>query len=64
MLPVNVVTTLVKLQVWPPIERAKVALPVVDGVPVIVYVKVPLPLTKFPGARVAVRPVTPAELIL
>jgi hypothetical protein len=32
-----------------------------EGVPVIVYVKVPLPFTKLPGARVAVNPVTPVD---
>ena len=54
----------VKLPVCPPILIAKLAVPLVVGVPVMVYVKVPLPLAKVPEAKVAVKPVTPVEVIV
>ena len=40
---------------------AKLAVPLVVGVPVIVYVNEPAPLANVPAARVAVRPVTPVD---
>jgi hypothetical protein len=40
---------------------AKLSVPVVEGVPVMLYVTLPVPLTKLPAANVAVRPVTPVE---
>jgi hypothetical protein len=50
-----------KLQDGPPIFNAKLAVPAVAGVPVMVKVKLPLPLARVPAERVAVRPVTPVE---
>ena len=55
-------TVLFNVQVWPPISNAKLAVPLVAGVPVIVYTKVPDPVAKLPAARVAVRPVTPVDV--
>jgi hypothetical protein len=43
---------------------AKVAVPLVVGVPVIVYVNEPAPLAKVPAESVAVKPVTPDEEIV
>jgi hypothetical protein len=43
---------------------AKVAVPLVVGVPVIVYVNEPAPLAKIPAVNVAVKPVTPVEAIV
>jgi hypothetical protein len=40
---------------------AKVAVPLPAGVPVMVYVTLPLPLAKVPALKVAVSPVTPVE---
>ena len=45
----------------PPNEIAKLAVPALAGVPVMVYVTLPLPLAKVPAANEAVRPVTPVE---
>jgi hypothetical protein len=42
---------------------AKVAVPEVEGVPVIVYKTEPFPLAKLPAFKVAVKPVTPVEEI-
>jgi hypothetical protein len=64
IVPTREVTVLLNAQVCPPIESAKVALPIAEGVPVIVYVKVPLPFAKLPGASVAVNPVTPVEVMV
>jgi 1-acyl-sn-glycerol-3-phosphate acyltransferase len=55
-------TVLVKVQVCPPILIAKLAVPLVAGVPVIVYDKLPAPLAKLPAAKVAVKPVTPVDV--
>ena len=55
-------TVLVKVQVCPPISKAKLAVPLVAGVPVIVKVKLPDPVAKVPAAHVAVRPVTPVDV--
>jgi hypothetical protein len=40
---------------------AKLAVPLVVGVPVIVYVNEPAPLASVPAASVAVKPTTPVE---
>ena len=54
-------TLIVKLQLCPPKVMAKLAVPELAGVPVMVYVTLPLPLAKVPAAKEAVRPVTPVE---
>ena len=61
--PAGKATVLVKVQVWPPMFNAKLAVPLVAGVPVIVYVKLPAPLAKLPAAKVAVKPVTPVDVM-
>jgi hypothetical protein len=40
----------------------KLAVPLVAGVPVMVYVKLPSPLAKVPEGNDAVNPVTPVEI--
>ena len=57
-------TVLVKVQVCPPILNAKLAVPLLAGVPVIVKVKLPAPLKKVPAAKVAVKPVTPVDVMV
>ena len=57
-------TLTVKEQDCPPTVMAKVAVPLVVGVPVIVYVNEPAPLAKEPAESVAVKPVTPDEEIV
>jgi hypothetical protein len=42
--------------------NAKLAVPALAGVPVIVNVKLPEPFAKVPAAHVAVRPVTPVDV--
>ncbi len=54
-------TVRVSVQVFPPIFKAKLAVPIEAGVPVMVYVKLPAPLAKVPAVSVAVSPVTPVE---
>ena len=54
-------TFTVKEHDCPPNEIAKLAVPALAGVPVMVYVTLPLPLAKVPAAKEAVRPVTPVE---
>jgi hypothetical protein len=54
-------TLTVKEHDCPPIVMAKLAVPLVVGVPVIVYVNEPAPLAKAPATRVAVKPTTPVE---
>jgi hypothetical protein len=56
------VTDLVRVQARPPILIAKLAVPKVAGVPVILYVTILSPNTKEPAVSVAVRPVTPVEV--
>ncbi len=56
-------TVLVRVQVRPPMLNAKLAVPLLAGVPVIVYVKLPAPLAKLPAAKVAVSPVTPVDVM-
>jgi hypothetical protein len=58
------VTVLVRVQACPPILIAKLAVPEVAGVPVILYVTKPSPDTKEPAVSVAVRPVTPVEVTI
>ena len=62
MVPTGGFTVLVKVQVCPPTLNAKLAVPLVAGVPVIVYDKLPAPLAKLPAAKVAVKPVTPVDV--
>ena len=64
IVPTGKSTVLVNVQVCPPTLNAKLAVPLVDGIPVIVYVKLPAPLSKVPAARVAVKPVTPVDVML
>ena len=64
IVPAGSPTDLVKLQVCPPMLRAKLAVPLEAGVPVIVYVKLPAPLSKVPAASVAVKPVTPVDVLV
>jgi hypothetical protein len=60
--PAGADTVRLSVQPWPPRLSAKLAVPEPEGVPVIVYVRLPLPLDSVPAASVAVRPVTPVEL--
>ncbi len=62
--PTGKSTVLVNVQLCPPTPIVKLAVPIVAGVPVIVYVKLPAPLSKVPAARVAVKPVTPVEVMV
>jgi hypothetical protein len=64
IVPTGKATVLVKVQVCPPRFNAKLAVPLDAGVPVIVYVKLPAPLSNVPADRVAVRPVTPVDVIV
>ena len=57
-------TSMFSEQVCPPTLKAKLAVPLVAGVPVIVYVKLPAPLSKVPAASVAVKPVTPVDVMV
>ena len=43
---------------------AKLAMPILAGVPVIAKVKLPVPLRKVPAAIVAVNPVTPVDVMV
>ena len=63
MVPTGKATVLVSVQVCPPMVNAKLAVPVEAGIPVIVYVKLPAPLSKVPAAKVAVNPVTPVDVM-
>ena len=64
IVPTGKSTVLVNVHVWPPMLKAKLAVPLVDGIPLIVYVKLPAPLSKVPAARVAVKPITPVEVMV
>ena len=55
-------TVLFNVQVCPPMLSAKLAVPALAGVPVMVKVKFPAPVAKVPAAHVAVRPVTPVDV--
>ena len=61
IVPTGKITVLVRVQVFPPMLSAKLAVPLVAAVPVMVYVKLPAPIAKLPAAKVAVNPVTPVE---
>ena len=52
------------IQVCPPTLIAKLAVPEFDGVPEIVYVKLPDPFVNVPASSVAVKPVTPVDSTL
>ena len=54
-------TLIARLQLWPPIAMANVALPAEAGVPVMVKLNVPAPMAIFPWESAAVNPVTPVE---
>jgi hypothetical protein len=55
-------TVLFNVQVWPPMFIAKLAVPALAGVPVMVKVKLPEPFANVPAAHVAVSPVTPVDV--
>ncbi len=55
-------TVLFKVQVCPPMINAKLAVPELAGVPVMVKVKFPEPFANVPAAHVAVSPVTPVDV--
>ena len=59
----NAFTVLVNVQVCPPMLSAKLAVPLAAGVPVIVYANEPAPFSMFPAAKVAVKPVTPVDVM-
>jgi len=54
-------TVLVNVQLCPPSETAKLAVPAAEGVPVMVYIALPFPLASVPALKLAVNPVTPVE---
>jgi hypothetical protein len=56
------ITVLVNVHICPPIFKAKLAVPLLPGVPVIVYERLPAPEPNDPAAKVAVNPVTPVEV--
>ena len=62
--PMAAPTLTVKEQDCPPTVMAKLAVPLVVGVPDIVYVNEPASFTKIPKESVAVKPVTPVEEIV
>ncbi len=64
MVPTGGFTVLVKVQVCPPMLIAKLAVPLDAGVPVMVNVKLPAPLSRVPAAIVAVSPVTPVDVMI
>ena len=55
-------TVLSNVQVCPPMLIAKLAVPALAGVPVMVKVKFPEPFANVPAAHVAVSPVTPVDV--
>jgi hypothetical protein len=60
IVPVSV-TDLLSVHVLPPTLSAKLAAPPVEGVPEMVYIKLPDEFVNIPGASVAVKPVTPVD---
>ena len=60
----SVVTAAVNVQLCPPTLIAKLAVPAVAGVPVMVYTNEPEPVFTEPAAKLAISPVTPVEDIL
>ena len=63
MVPAGKATVLDRVHVCPPMLSAKLAVPLVAGVPVILNVNEPVPLAKLPAAKVAVKPVTPVDVM-
>ncbi len=63
IVPTGKAIVLVKVQVCPPMLNAKLAVPLVAGVPEILNVNEPAPLAKLPAAKVAVKPVTPVDVM-
>ena len=64
MVPIGKSTVLDKVQVCPPTPMVKLAVPLDAGVPVMVKVKLPAPLSKVPAVRVAVNPITPVDVMV
>ncbi len=64
IVPTGKATVLVSVHDCPPMLNAKLAVPLEAGVPVILYVKLPAPLSRVPAASVAVKPVTPVDVIV
>ena len=62
--PVAGKTVRESVQLCPPRLKAKLAVPLALGVPVIAYVTVPAPEANVPLVSVAVKPVTPVEEML
>ena len=62
MVPAGGFTVLVNVHDCPPILIAKLAVPALDGVPVMVYDIDPEPVAKDPAVLVAVSPVTPVDV--
>ena len=62
MVPAGKATVLVKVQVCPPMFKAKLAIPLEVGVPKIMYVRFPAPEVNDPACSAAYKPVTPVEL--
>jgi hypothetical protein len=62
IMPAGRFTVLVKVQVCPPKLKAKLAVPLDVGVPVMLKLRLPAPLAKVPAERLAVSPVTPVEV--
>ena len=58
------VTVTVNVQLCPPTLIAKLAVPAVAGVPVMVYTNAPEPVFTEPAGKEAVSPITPVELTL
>ena len=57
-------TVLSNVAVCPPIFNAKLAVPAPDGVPEILYTRLPAPLANVPFCNVAVSPVIPVDVII
>ncbi len=62
--PEGMSTVLVSIHDCPPTLNAKLAVPLEDGVPAMLKVKLPAPLAKLPDVKEAVKPVTPVEVIV
>ena len=64
MVPTGGFTVLNNVQVCPPIFKAKLTVPLLAGVPVILNVKLPTPLAKLPAVKVAVNPVMLVDVMV
>ncbi len=62
--PEGMSTVLVSIHDCPPTLNAKLAVPLDDGVPTMLKVKLPAPIAKFPAVKSAVKPVTPVDVML